>query len=133
MIPRLAPPDEIHRILLEHTHNRMPVYDGTIDNIVGYISVKDVLALAWEGRLIVLEDLIRSAYFVPESQRAVELLQSIREKRVPLAMVVDEQGGFSGILTLEDLLEALVGEIFSEHAGVVPSSITRNGGSIDRA
>lgn len=124
-IPRRASPDEARRILLEQTHSRMPVYEGRIDNVVGYVSVKDLLALAWEQKLIVLEDLTRPAYFVPESKQAVELLKEMRARHMPFAIVVDEQGGMSGIVTMEDLLEELVGEIFSEYAHDVPELIRR--------
>jgi putative hemolysin len=93
----------------------MPVYDGTLDNVIGYITAKDVLALAWENQLIVLEDLIRPAFFVPKSLGASKLLQELQSRRAPLAMVVDEHGGTSGLVALEDLIEELIGEIFSEH------------------
>lgn len=125
MLPRHAPWDDVRRILLEHTHSRMPVYEGRIDNVVGYVSVKDLLALAWEQQLIVLDDVMRPPYFVPESQRAVDLLQNMRSRRLPFAIVVDEQGGTSGIVTIEDLLEELVGEMFNEHAEQGPQLVRR--------
>ena len=95
MIPRHSPPEELRRILLEHTHSRMPVYDEErrIDSIVGYVSVKDLLVLAWEQRLIVLEDVMRPAYFVPETKHALELLKDMRSRHMPFAIVVDVQGG----------------------------------------
>ncbi len=117
--------EELRRILLEETHTRLPVYEGRIDNVVGYISVKDVIALAWEHKLIVLEDLLRPAFFVPEVKPAVDLLQEMRKQRHPLAIVVDERGGLAGIVTLEDLVEELVGEIFSEHEEQVPELIKK--------
>jgi putative hemolysin len=126
LLPRHAQPDELHRILLEHTHSRMPVYDGRPDNVVGYVSVKDLLALAWEHKLIVLEDVMRPGFFVPETKRAVDLLHEMRERRLPFAIVVDEQGGLNGIVTIEDLLEELVGDIFSEHARTTPRLIQRD-------
>jgi putative hemolysin len=125
MLPRHATPEEVRRILLESTHSRMPVYEGRVDNVVGYVNVKDLLAFAWEQKLIVLEDVMRPAYFVPEPQRAVDLLQDMRRKRIPFAIVVDEQGGMSGIITFEDLVEELVGELFNEHSRDVPESILR--------
>ena len=106
---------DLRRLLLEQTHSRLPVYDGQIDNVIGYISVKDVLALAWEERLFVLRDAIREAFFVPSSKKAVDLLKEMRGRRQQLAIVVDEHGGMAGIATMEDLLEELVGEIFDEH------------------
>lgn len=127
-IPRHASPDEVRRILLEQTHSRMPVYEDQIDNVVGYVSVKDMLAMAWDQRLIVLEDLIRPAFFVPESKHAVELLSEMRTQHMPFAIVVDEQGGMSGIVTMEDLIEELVGEIFSEHVRNVPQLIRKETG-----
>jgi len=106
---------ELRRTLLEQPHSRLPVYDGQIDNVIGYLSVKDVLALAWEERLLVLRDVIREPFFVPSSKKAVELLKEMRNRRQQLAIIVDEHGGMAGIVTMEDLLEELVGEIFDEH------------------
>lgn len=132
MVSRTAPPVQIRNTLLEHMHSRMPVYDGKVDNVVGYISVKDLLALAWDQKLIVLEDVIRPAYFVPESKLAVELLKEMRSRHTPFAVVVDEQGGTSGIVTMEDLVEELVGEIFSEHErdAVEPIQMEEGGSAI---
>ncbi|HYQ16765.1 MAG TPA: hemolysin family protein [Polyangiaceae bacterium] len=106
---------ELRRTLLEQPHSRLPVYDGQIDNVIGYLSVKDVLALAWEERLLVLRDVIREPFFAPSSKKAVELLKEMRNRRQQLAIIVDEHGGMAGIVTMEDLLEELVGEIFDEH------------------
>jgi putative hemolysin len=125
MLPRTASPDDIRRLLLEHGHSRIPVYEGRVDNVVGYINVKDMLAMAWERELIVLADLIRPAYFVPDTTPAVELLQEMRRRHVLIAMVVDELGGMEGIVTMEDLVEELVGEIFSEHVKHVPEMFRR--------
>jgi putative hemolysin len=115
MISRKVTREELRRVLLEHRFSRFPVFDGSPENVVGYVTVKDVLALAWERDLIVLEDIIRPPYFVPDSKPVVALLNDMRAQRVPFAMVVDEHGGMSGIATIEDLVEELVGEIFSEH------------------
>ena len=123
MLPRQATHEEIRRILLEHTHNRMPVYEGDVDHVVGYVSVKDLLHVAWEERLFVLDDVLRPAWFVPQSKRAVDLLEEMRARRTPIAIVVDELGGTSGIVTLEDLVEELVGEIFSEHEAPPQSAV----------
>ncbi|HET6344847.1 MAG TPA: hemolysin family protein, partial [Myxococcota bacterium] len=110
-----AAPEEIRRVLLEEGHSRMPVYDGTLDQIVGVLVAKDVLALAWERELIVLQDLLQPVYFAPEVMQAVDLLKELQKRRLHFAMAVDELGGTAGIVTLEDLLEELVGEIFGEH------------------
>jgi putative hemolysin len=114
-IPINATADEVKRILLEEAHSRMPVYQGSIDHIVGYISVKDVLSMVFNQQLVVLADLVRPAYFVPESAKASAVLRELQQRRMRLAIVVDEHGVLSGLITVEDLLEELVGELFSEH------------------
>jgi magnesium and cobalt exporter, CNNM family len=113
-IPRGASPQDVKRLLLETGHSRMPVYEGELDNIVGYVTVKDVLALAWEGQLIVLEDLVRPALFLPESMRATGLLQEMQRRRSAIAFVVDEHGGLSGLVTLRDLIEEVLGRFAVE-------------------
>lgn len=117
---RGATREELRRLLLERTHSRFPVVEGDVDHVVGYVSVKNVLAMAWEEPLFVLEDLMRPAFFVPETKSVVDLLTEMRTRRVPFGVVVDERGGMAGIVTLEDVLEELVGEIFSEHVVDVP-------------
>lgn len=109
-----APPTEVQRVLLEEGHSRMPVYDGNLDNIVGYIVARDVLSLAWEKGLIVLDDILRPAHKVPEPTRALDLLREMQRRRTQMAIVVDEHGGISGLVTTEDLIEELVGDIMSE-------------------
>ena len=111
---RGSPPEEIQRAILEEGHSRMPVYDNNIDNIVGYVVARDVLALAWEKGLVVLEDILRPAHKVPESTRALDLLREMQRRRTQMAIVVDDNGGLSGLVTTEDLIEELVGDIMSE-------------------
>lgn len=113
-IHRGAPPEEVQRMILEEGHSRMPVYDGSIDNIVGYVVARDVLALAWEKGLVVLEDILRPPHKVPESTRALDLLREMQRRRTQMAVVVDDNGGLSGLVTTEDLIEELVGDIMSE-------------------
>ena len=112
---RHASVEEVQRVILEQGHSRMPVYDGSLGNIVGYIIAKDVLAMTWQRQLLVLEDIIRPATFVAESMRAVDALQELQRRRTGMAIVMDEQGGLAGLVAMEDLVEELVGEIFSEH------------------
>jgi putative hemolysin len=114
-IPLDASPEEVRRVLLEEAHANFPVFEGTLDEVRGVIATSDVLALAWERELIVLEDLLRAPYFVPESMRAADILRELQRRRLHFAVVVDERGGTAGIVTLKDLLEELVGEIFGEH------------------
>ncbi len=111
---RGAPPEEVQRVILEEGHSRMPIYDGSIDNIVGYVVARDVLALAWEQGLVVLEDILRPPHKVPESTRALDLLREMQRRRTQMAVVVDDNGGLSGLVTTEDLIEELVGDIMSE-------------------
>ncbi|MEY4578458.1 MAG: hypothetical protein RL701_3161 [Pseudomonadota bacterium] len=125
VLPRHASPEQLQAILRKRTHSRMPVYEERIDNIVGYITVKDLLFTPWAAKPDALETILRPAYFVPESKLAVELMKEMRGLHMTLAIVVDELGGTSGIVTMEDLLEELVGDIFSEHAREVPELISQ--------
>lgn len=111
---RHASQEEIQRMLLEYGHSRLPVFEESLDHIVGYVIAKDLLAVAWEGSLIVLEDVIRPAWFAIESMRALDALKELQRRRMQLGIVVDERGGVAGLVTVEDLVEELVGEIRSE-------------------
>jgi magnesium and cobalt exporter, CNNM family len=111
---RRASPEEIKQVMLEYGHSRLPVFEETLDNIVGYVVAQDLLGLAWEGALIVLEDVLRPPYFVFESMRAIDALKELQRRRMQLAIVVDERGGVLGLVTMEDLVEELVGDILSE-------------------
>jgi putative hemolysin len=113
-LPRNTSQEDLKRMLLEEGRSRMPVYDGTLDEIVGYVMAKDLAAMAWERQLIVLDDLLRPVLYVPESAKAVHVLREMQRRRTQLAVVVDEHGGVAGILTLEDLVEELVGDILGE-------------------
>ena len=111
---RGAPPEEVQRVILEEGHSRMPVYDGNIDNIVGYVVARDVLALAWQQGLVVLDDILRPPHKVPEGTRALDLLREMQRRRTQMAVVMDDNAGLSGLVTTEDLIEELVGDIMSE-------------------
>ncbi len=127
-IPRGATPAELRRIILEQGHTRMPVYEGVIDNVIGYVTIRDLMTLVVEERLLVLDDVIRPAFTVPESMRAVDLLSEMKTRRVQIAIVVDELGATSGIVTTEDLIEELVGDLSSEHDPVNAPRILREAG-----
>ncbi|CUS81407.1 Hemolysin, contains CBS domains [Candidatus Kryptonium thompsonii] len=90
-------------------HSRLPVYDGTIDNIIGIIDVKDLFKNPKN-----INEILKEPYFVPEKKRCIELLRDFKEKNISMAIVVDEFGGVSGLITLEDVIEELVGEIEDE-------------------
>ncbi|NMO13308.1 HlyC/CorC family transporter [Pyxidicoccus fallax] len=123
---RHANADEIRQVLLEHGHSRMPIYEGTPDNIVGYVIAKDLLGVAWEGNLIVLEDVMRPPFFLVETMRAMDALKELQRRRMQLAVVVDERGGVVGLVTVEDLVEELVGDILSESE--TPEELVRREG-----
>ncbi len=127
-LPRNSTTDEIKQIVLEHGHTRMPVYEGMIDNVVGYVTIRDLMAIFAEQRLILLEDAIRPAFIVPETMRAVDLLSEMKKRKIQIAVVVDELGATSGIITTEDLVEELVGDIASEHDLDKPSPIQHEPG-----
>jgi magnesium and cobalt transporter len=95
-------------------HSRIPVYGDTIDSIVGILYAKDLLRALVKGESFSIVDLVRRPFFVPESKRIDSLLKEFRRKRVHIAVVVDEYGGVSGIVCLEDILEEIVGEIQDE-------------------
>jgi len=112
-----TPLPEIVPALRENLHSRVPVYEGSIDVIVGVLYTKDLLPYIVTG-LPATFDLrvhLHPPYFVPESKRADALLQEFQAKRLHMAIVVDEYGGTAGLVSLEDLLEELVGEIADEH------------------
>ncbi|ACG72062.1 protein of unknown function DUF21 [Anaeromyxobacter sp. K] len=113
-LPADADQEDLKRLLLEEGRARMPVYDGTLDDVIGYVMAKDLAAMAWERELIVLADLVRPVHFVPEGAKAVHVLRDMQRRRSQIAVVVDEHGGMAGILTLEDLVEELVGDILGE-------------------
>jgi putative hemolysin len=116
MVQQDASEETIHSMIAERPHTRLPVYGSSRDDIVGYVHIKDLAARSWQHDTLRLADVLRAPFFVPESKSAVDLLRDMQQRRVPLAVVVDEQGGVAGIITIEDLVEELVGEIFSEHA-----------------
>ena len=102
-------------LIIEEKFSRMPVYRETIDNIEGVIYVRDLLN-AWSDAKenMAIAKLLRPAYFVPETKSAAELLKSMQLNRIQIAMVIDEYGGVAGIITVEDILEEIVGEIEDE-------------------
>jgi len=97
-------------------HSRLPVYEDTLDNIIGLLYAKDLLK-CWgmEPDQISIRDLMREPFFTPETKNLEELLQEFKKKRVHLAIVIDEYGGTSGLVTIEDLLEQIVGDIQDEY------------------
>jgi magnesium and cobalt transporter len=103
-------------LMLKSTHSRFPVISEDKDHIEGILLAKDLLEYAFiSGENVGLKDIIRSAVIVPESKRVDVLLKEFQQKRYHMAIVVDEYGGVSGLVTIEDILELIVGEIEDEH------------------
>ena len=121
-----TPVTEVLETIIEAGHSRIPVYEGDVDHITGILYAKDLLKL-W-GKLpeeISIRSLCRKAYFIPETKTTADLLKEFRVRRVHMAVAVDEYGGTSGIITIEDILEEIVGEIQDEHDPVQQSGISR--------
>jgi putative hemolysin len=130
MVPRIdvvaidatTPLIEAADMIIRATHSRVPVYQETIDNIVGVLYVKDLLRVLRAGvSTMSLAQIVRPAYFVPEAKKASDLLEELQRRHVHMAIVVDEYGGVAGLVTIEDILEEIVGEIQDEYdAGEEP-------------
>ena len=106
---------ELVRTVIDAGVSRIPIYENTIDNVVGVVYAKDVLRYWGQaGDGLSLTQIARSPHFIPETKRVDELLQEFRKKRVHMAIVVDEYGGVAGLVSLEDLMEEIVGEIEDE-------------------
>lgn len=119
-------------IILESAHSRFPVINDDIDHIEGILLAKDLLAYAFqpEPTDIVLSEMIRPAIIIPESKRVDPLLKEFRSQRYHMAIVVDEYGGVSGLVTIEDILELIVGEIEDEHDDANEDNIRLLAGSV---
>ncbi len=124
MVPRIdvvalevtTPMLEALDAVMEAGHSRIPVYVETIDNIAGVLYAKDLLPFLRDGQMdIPLQTVLREAYFIPETKKASDLLPDLQQRRVHVAIVVDEYGGTAGLVTIEDLLEEIVGEIQDEY------------------
>jgi putative hemolysin len=107
--------EQVVRTLTEYGYSRIPVYRENLDTIVGIIYAKDIINLLQNRELIILDDIIRKPYFVPDSKKISQLLREFQKKRIHMAMVLDEFGGTAGLITLEDIVEEIVGEIRDEY------------------
>ena len=139
MVPRVdivaidadQPFPELVKCMVEQGHSRVPVYRETLDDVIGFVHVKDVLAPVADRRPARLERLLRKVLFVAPSVPILDLLVQMRQARTHIAMVVDEFGGIDGLVTIEDLIEEIVGEIEDEHdVAEPPTLIQRPDGSI---
>ena len=110
-----TPIPELVSEMVKLAHSRLPVYRNNLDEALGMVHIKDVLAHSNSSMKTALSDLIREVLFVSPTIRALDLLQEMRMTRRHLALVVDEFGGIDGLITIEDLVEEIVGEIIDEH------------------
>jgi CBS domain containing-hemolysin-like protein len=130
MVPRIdmtalkveASIEEALDVVVQSGYSRIPVYEGAIENIVGILNGKDLLLLLKDddGSHRSLRDLLRPAHFVPETNKVGEVLEELQRERIQMAVVVDEYGGTAGLVTVEDALEEIVGEIEDEYDAVEP-------------
>ena len=114
--------DTLLELIKKHMHSRIPVYQDKIDNIIGIIFAKDLLPYMYKKKTRVFDpkELARPAYFVPEQKKIDELLREFQTEKIHMAIVVDEYGGTAGLVTLEDIIEEIVGEIQDEHDSEQP-------------
>ena len=114
-VPHDVPLADLVQKLARESHSRMPVYRDTLDDIIGFVHIKDVITF-WGGtREFRLDDIVRRVLFVAPSMRVLDLMLEMRKTRIHLALVVDEYGGIDGLVSIEDLVEEIVGEIEDEH------------------
>ncbi|HWU00928.1 MAG TPA: hemolysin family protein [Terriglobales bacterium] len=139
MVPRAdikAAPDDIGikellAMMREHGHSRLPIYHETLDDITGIVHIKDLLPFVVDGATFDLKKIMREALFIAPSIRVLDLLLQMRLSRAHMALVVDEYGGIDGLITIEDLIEQIIGEIEDEHDKVRgPLLIRRSDGTI---
>ena len=124
--------DDILSVIRKELHSRTPVYRETLDDVVGMVHVKDLLVRVSNGGNFNLERVMRRTLFVPPSMPARELLLKMRKSRIHMAIVVDEYGGTDGLVTIEDIVEEIVGEIEDEHdRNEGPSLLEQPDGAID--
>jgi CBS domain containing-hemolysin-like protein len=134
-----TPFEELVAQFIETEHSRLPIYRGTLDDPIGVVHIKDVFkAVAGKGRKpvatsTVLKRLKRETLYVPTSMRAADLLAQMQKSRIHMALVIDEYGGTEGLVTLEDLIEAVVGEIDDEHDEATVSGVLARPGGVFEA
>ncbi|MBY0245107.1 MAG: hemolysin family protein [Sphingobacteriaceae bacterium] len=110
-----TPKEEVVTKIIAEGYSRMPIYDTVIDKIIGIVHAKDILPLLAEKKEWTLQEIIRKPYFIPETKKINDLLNELQQKRIQIAIVLDEFGGTAGMVTLEDIVEEIVGEIQDEY------------------
>lgn len=129
-ISKTATADEVQRLILEEGHGRMPVFDGDLDNLIGYVVARDLLAVVWEQGLVVVDDIVRPLFSVPLAARITTVLREMQARRLQIAAVVDEHGGTAGMVTIEDLIEELIGDVVDEDEVPDPELVVEPEGSV---
>ena len=109
-----TPIEKLLQLVIQEGHSRFPVHSGSSDNIIGILHVKDLLTF-WSEEHLDLKDIIRAPYFIPETKKISHLLRELRDKKSHMAIVIDEYGGTAGLVTIEDIIEEIIGEIHDEH------------------
>jgi putative hemolysin len=110
-----TPPNEVGSLIVESGFSRIPAYEGSVDNIIGVVYVKDVLRLLEKRQPVVLRKVLHPVHFVPETKKTGLLLKELQKRRSHMAIVIDEHGSVTGLVTMEDLLEEIVGPIEDEY------------------
>jgi putative hemolysin len=123
------PAEEARRVVATGGYSRLPVARGDLDHVLGMVYAKDLLADGLGGRPFNLEDNLRPALYLPETITALEAVEQLRMNHTDAALVIDEYGGFEGLLTVEDILEAIVGDIPAPGELVEPEAVQREDGS----
>ena len=121
--------EENRKVILDSNHSIFPVAKGSLDQVIGLVQAKDLLAACLAGKDLVLEEVLSQPIYVPETMPALNVLEMLRESRVHTALVIDEYGGFQGLVTLFDILESIVGDIPDAGGPVEPEVIQRDDGS----
>lgn len=106
---------ELKQIIISEQHSRIPVYKDNLDQIAGFLHIKDIAVSAFSGKPFTMDEMMRQILFVPPSMKVLDLLLKMRVSSVHIAIVVDEYGGTDGLVTMEDIMEEIVGEIQDEH------------------
>ena len=107
--------EELKAVFADKTHTRMPVYRDTLDDVQGFLHIKDLVGSTFRDQPFDMQSLVREVIFVPGSMKISDLLVKMQMKRVHMAVVIDEYGGTSGLVTMEDIVEEIIGEIEDEH------------------
>jgi len=139
MVPRVditcvamdSPMADVIEVILERGHSRLPVFADNIDNIKGILLAKDLLVF-WNkpDAEIDINTVLRPAFFIPEAKKISDLLRDFVEKKIQIAIIIDEYGGTSGLITIEDILEEIVGEIYDEYDTQEPRLTPQEDGSV---